>query len=79
MLSHKILTRQDVSRLASYYEDSADDYYAKDGDASQWQGAGAKILKLEGSVDSNILRKLLAGNTDLGNRDSNSRNARFCS
>jgi len=61
MLSHKILTRQDVGRAASYYEDSADDYYAKDGSSSGWQGLGAKTLKLKGAVDSESFRKLLAG------------------
>ena len=61
MLSYKILTRQDIGRAASYYEDSADDYYAKDGEASQWQGKGAKALGLSGSVDSEKFRQLLAG------------------
>ena len=51
MLSHKVLTRQDVGRAASYYEDGADDYYAKDGEASAWQGKGAEVLGLEGPVD----------------------------
>ena len=76
MLSHKILTRQDVGRAASYYEDSADDYYAKDGDASQWQGRGAQILNLKGPVEAENFRKLLAGNTDLSG-SSNSSNARL--
>lgn len=61
MLSHKILNRQDVSRLASYYEDSADDYYAKEGEASEWQGKGAQILDLHGPVDSNRFREILSG------------------
>jgi len=80
MLSHKILTRQDINRAANYYEDSADDYYSKDGSASEWQGKGAKILKLIGAVDSAQLRKLMAGevglskNTRLSTRqDSNNR------
>lgn len=70
MLSHKVLTRQDVGRAASYYEDSADDYYAKDGSSSSWQGIGAKTFKLKGAVDSEKFRMLLAGNTDLGNSTS---------
>lgn len=70
MLSHKILTRQDVGRAASYYEDSADDYYAKDGSSSEWQGQGAKTLKLKGKVDSESFRKLLAGDTGLGQANS---------
>jgi conjugative relaxase-like TrwC/TraI family protein len=61
MLSHKVLTRQDIGRAASYYEDGADDYYAKEGDASAWQGRGAAALGLTGTVDSNRFRELLAG------------------
>lgn len=64
MLSHKILTRQDVGRTANYYEDGADDYYAKDGEASAWLGKGAAQLGLAGAVDSDRFRALLAG--DLG-------------
>ena len=66
MLSHKILTRQDIGRVANYYEDSADDYYAKDGDASQWQGKGVKALGLSGSVESEKFRQLLAGEVKIG-------------
>lgn len=72
MLSHKVLTRQDVGRAASYYEDSADDYYAKEGNSSEWQGAGAKTLKLKGAVDSEKFRQLLAGNTKLSNEATRS-------
>jgi conjugative relaxase-like TrwC/TraI family protein len=61
MLSHKVLTRQDVGRAASYYEDGADDYYAGEGEASAWQGKGAEALGLKGSVDSTRFRELLAG------------------
>src|SRR6266568_2892886 len=61
MLTHKILTRQDVNRAASYYEDGADDYYAKEGEASEWQGKGAAALGLSGEVDSRRFRELLAG------------------
>src|SRR5690349_23465692 len=61
MLSHKVLTRQDVGRAASYYEDGADDYYAGEGEASAWQGKGAEALGLDGSVDSARFRELLAG------------------
>ncbi len=62
MLSHKVLTRQDVGRAASYYEDGADDYYAGDGEASAWQGRGAELLGLAGAVESERFRELLAGN-----------------
>jgi len=81
MLSHKVLTRQDVSRAASYYEDGADDYYAKEGEASEWQGKGAAALGLSGPIDSQRFRELLAGHvTENGNtsrtatrQDANSR------
>ena len=52
-----------------------DDYYAKDGDASQWQGKGAQILNLKGCVEAENFRKLLSGNTDLSD-SSNSGNSR---
>jgi conjugative relaxase-like TrwC/TraI family protein len=64
VLSHKVLTRRDVSRAASYYEDGADDYYAGEGEASAWQGRGAEALGLEGAVDSARFRELLAGRVE---------------
>jgi conjugative relaxase-like TrwC/TraI family protein len=64
MLSHKILTRKDIGRTANYYEDGADDYYAKEGDVCEWQGKGAEILGLHGLVDSKEFRELLAGKID---------------
>jgi conjugative relaxase-like TrwC/TraI family protein len=70
MLSHKVLTRQDVGRAASYYEDGADDYYAGDGEASAWQGRGAEALGLEGAVDSGRFRELLAGRVTSGGSTS---------
>ncbi len=66
MLSHKILTRQDVGDVASYYGDGADDYYAKEGEAQTWQGRGAEMLGLVGPVDSRRFRELLAGKVDPG-------------
>src|SRR5512142_322281 len=70
MLSHKVLTRQDVSRAASYYEDGADDYYAGEGEASAWQGRGAELLGLEGTVDSTRFRDLLEGHVDASESSS---------
>ncbi len=70
MLSHKVLTRQDVGRAASYYEDGADDYYAGEGEASAWQGSGAEALGLEGAVDSARFRGLLAGRVDVSRQPS---------
>lgn len=64
MLSHKILTRQDVGDVASYYGDGADDYYAKEGEAQVWQGKGAEMLGLSGEVDARRFRELLAGKVD---------------
>lgn len=61
MLSHKVMTRQDIGRAANYYEDGVDDYYAKEGDATEWQGAGADELGLQGPVESERFRELLAG------------------
>jgi conjugative relaxase-like TrwC/TraI family protein len=70
MLSHKVLTRQDVGRAASYYEDGVDDYYAGEGEASGWQGKGAEALRLEGPVDPDRFRELLAGQVTPGARSS---------
>ncbi len=73
MLSHKILVRKDIGAAASYYEDAADDYYAKEsGGATAWQGEGAEALGLEGEVDSARFRELLAGkvNNDTSTRSS---------
>ena len=61
MLSAKVLVRQDIRRAANYYEDGADDYYAKDGAAKAWQGAGADRLGLAGEIDSLRFKALLAG------------------
>lgn len=66
MLSHKVLTRQDVGDAAGYYEDGADDYYAKDGESSAWQGKGAEALGLVGDVDSKRFRELLSGEVQPG-------------
>lgn len=66
MLSHKVLTRQDVGDAAGYYEDGADDYYAQEGEASAWQGKGAEALGLSGAVDSKRFRELLSGEVQPG-------------
>src|SRR5690242_1681605 len=72
MLSHKVITRQDVGRAASYYEDGADDYYAGEGEASAWQGKGAEALGLHGPVNPERLRDLLAGQVTPGGPSSRS-------
>ncbi|WP_413168799.1 MobF family relaxase [Burkholderia latens] len=66
----KVLTRQDVGRAASYYEDGADDYYAKEGNAKEWQGEGAALLGLDGEIDSDRFKALLAGEVAPGQRVS---------
>ncbi|MGL4964731.1 MAG: MobF family relaxase [Inquilinus sp.] len=66
MLTTTVLTRQDGAQLASYYEDGVDDYYAKEGEASAWQGRAAEILKLSGPVDPRDFRMMLDGHIALG-------------
>lgn len=61
MLSHKILTNKDIARTSDYYEDGIDDYFAKENGACEWQGNGASELNLQGSVESERFRMLLAG------------------
>ncbi len=49
-----------AGQAASYYE--ADDYYAEGGlSPSEWFGAGADALGLQGEVDRDAFRKLLEG------------------
>jgi conjugative relaxase-like TrwC/TraI family protein len=61
VLSQKVLLRKNIDIVAAYYKGSADDYYAKDGSAAQWQGKGAEYLNLSGEVESRRFRELLAG------------------
>lgn len=60
MLSAKVLTRADHGKVASYYGDGLDDYYAKEGESQEWQGKGAEALGLKGEVNSEAFRRLLA-------------------
>lgn len=64
MLSHQLLTRKDIGKTARYYQDAVDDYYAKTMDATCWQGQGAELLGLQGAIDAERFRELLAGNID---------------
>lgn len=64
MLTHQILTRQEIGDVANYYGDAADDYYAKEGEAQVWQGKGAELLGLTGTVERERFRELLAGRVD---------------
>lgn len=66
MISHSILTRGTTSKgllkqIDSYYQDSKDDYYAKDNQPSQWQGKLAIQLGLTGSVEKEQFINLMAG------------------
>ena len=61
MLNITTITRQRVDKVVDYYADGADDYYAKDGNAMQWQGAGAEELGLTGEVGTKRFAKLLDG------------------
>ena len=74
MLSIKAISS--TAAASHYYSES--DYYAKDGErdiSSRWQGAAAKILGLEGEVDSQSFRELLDGKltdgTRIGRRNGN--------
>ena len=64
MIDITTITRQSAGKVVNYYADSADDYYAKDGSAMQWQGAGADSLGLEGEVQQERFRALLDGRID---------------
>ncbi|HCA1452706.1 TPA: conjugative relaxase [Klebsiella pneumoniae] len=61
MLDITTISRQSLGKGVSYYADGADDYYAKDGGAMQWQGAGAEALGLSGEVEQARFRELLDG------------------
>lgn len=65
MINQTIIQRQSVGKVAKYYSDGADDYYAKEGDAMAWHGKGAKELGLEGKeVTQEDLRRILDGQID---------------
>ncbi|MDR5785254.1 MobF family relaxase [Caballeronia sp. LP003] len=64
MLNITTIKRQNVGKVVSYYADSADDYYAKDGSAMQWHGKGAEALGLNGPVEQARFAELLDGRID---------------
>ncbi|GAB5097488.1 MobF family relaxase [Caballeronia sp. HLA56] len=64
MLNITTIKRQNVGKVVSYYADSADDYYAKDGSAMQWHGKGAEALGLTGAVEEARFAELLDGRID---------------
>ena len=61
MLSHKLITRKSAGSVAKYFSDSAETYFSKDGNSSQWHGKGAELLGLSGPVDSARFQQLLRG------------------
>src|SRR5258708_33890411 len=68
MLNITTITRQSAGKVVNYYADGADDYYAKDGSAMQWQGRGADALGLQGDVQQARFRELLDGRIDRDTR-----------
>lgn len=64
MLNITTITRRESARVANYYADAADDYYAKDGEQMQWLGTGAENIGLPQSVESDRFRELMAGKID---------------
>ncbi|WP_313397426.1 MobF family relaxase [Acinetobacter variabilis] len=62
MMTHTVLkAEKGADRTASYYEDGVDDYYQKEGESKEWQGAGAEMLGLHGEVKKEDFKDLLAG------------------
>lgn len=61
MLDITTITRTSIGAVVKYYADGADDYYSKDGQASQWSGKGAESLGLSGEVDQERFKAMLAG------------------
>ncbi len=64
MMRPTVITRQQGAKVGHYYAGGADDYYAKDGTAMQWQGKGAEALGLTGAIDPTRFRQLLSGTID---------------
>ncbi|CAO1670486.1 MobF family relaxase [Salinicola sp. NYA28a] len=64
MLNITTISRQQIGSVVSYYTDSADDYYAKDGSAMQWHGKAAETLGLDGHVDQSRFHELMRGHID---------------
>src|SRR5699024_9277528 len=77
MITSTVLTRQEGSKVAHYYAGGADDYYAKDGTAMQWQGEGATALGLGGEVDATKFRELLNGKLGEGQHKRRVRGSDF--
>ena len=72
MITKKILYRGEAAKNAHYYGDQADDYYARDNYSAVWQGEGARLLGLDGQVQSEDFHNMLAGRFGMGVATGNS-------
>ena len=67
MISPKSITRKDASdgkvtkAIDSYYQEEKDDYYTREKQPSEWYGALAAELELNGSVEKTDFTQLLDG------------------
>ncbi|OMG80723.1 MobF family relaxase [Achromobacter xylosoxidans] len=61
MISLKTVHRSAATRASHYYADQKDDYYSRDGTAAQWQGKGADMLGLTGTVQQEEFLRALRG------------------
>lgn len=56
------------SSILEYHKESQDNYYQKEGDLGQWQGKGAEMLGLKGSITAETLQNALIGKDANGNK-----------
>lgn len=80
MISPKSITRKDASdgkvtkAIDSYYQEEKDDYYTREKQPSEWYGALAADLELNGSVEKTDFTQMLDGHhKDKILRDSSSK------
>lgn len=80
MISPKSITRKDASdgkvtkAIDSYYQEEKDDYYTREKQPSEWYGALAADLELNGSVEKTDFTQMLDGHhKDKVLRDSSSK------
>lgn len=64
MLTQSRLDQASIGAITNYL--SKDNYYSNEAtqEYSQWYGEGAKLLSLEGQVDSEIFKEILTGKVD---------------
>lgn len=75
MISLKTVHRSAATQASHYYVDQKDDYYSRDGTAAQWQGKGADMLGLTGTVQQEEFLRALRG--DFGSDVQLSRSIRL--